>query len=307
MVQFEIVTAAKTTLGENPLWDPDDERLYWLDIFEGIIFSSRGDGREVRVQRMPDAITSFALCQGGRAIVTLLSGLHLLDLKTGELERIGSFGENPAVRPNDSKVDRQGRFVVGTVDNRLVDPSTSWLWDRIEPDAGLLSVNSDLQVMPLDGGYAISNGPCFSPDGSILYCADSWRDRIYAYDYDTGTGSASNRRVLVEFGSDKGSTGQGQPDGATVDSEGFIWSVCVYGGELRRYAPDGSLDRRLALPVLKATSAAFGGSNLDVLYLTTMANPDLPVKLPAEGPLAGSLIAVRGLGVTGIAETKFAG
>ena len=96
------------------------------------------------------------------------------------------------------------------------------------------------------------------------------------------------------------------PDGATVDEEGFVWSAAVYGGELRRFAPDGSLDRIVRMPVLKATSVMFGGPDLDTLYVTSMAKPPLP-RFPEDGPLGGSLFAIRELGVRGVPEVRFAG
>jgi len=91
-----------------------------------------------------------------------------------------------------------------------------------------------------------------------------------------------------------------------VDAEGYVWSALVYGGKLLRFAPDGSLDREINMPVKKVTSVMFGGPDLDVLYVTSMAKPPLP-RFPDDVQLRGSLFAVTGLGVRGVPEARFAG
>lgn len=308
MVEFQILTDPKTTLGEGPVWDVKTERLYWIDSVEGFVFRATARGDEVTVWRVGSMVGSFSLREKGGAIITLLDGgIHEMDLETGELNQIGDPEEDLPSRFNDGKIDRQGRLVTGTMDFRLINPATSSLSGELEAPTNLYRLDPDLSIHKIQGNIGITNGPCFNPDGTVLYLADSWRDEILAFDYDVESGELSNRRLFASYAGDKGSTGQAQPDGATVDEEGYLWSVAVYAGELRRFAPDGVLDRRIQLPVIKATSVAFGGPDLDILYLTSMANPDLPVDLPPEGPLAGSLFAVHGLGVRGIPERRFAG
>ena len=152
----------------------------------------------------------------------------------------------------------------------------------------------------LEDGIAVSNGPCWSPDGKIFYFADTWANAIWAYDWDAG-GAPANKRVFIQ------GSGPGMPDGATVDSEGFFWNAwngaSTGHGDIRRYAPDGTLDRRIELPTLKVTSLIFGGPDLDVLYVTSMGMSGFPEDRPHDG----GLFAVYGLGVTGIAEPRFAG
>jgi sugar lactone lactonase YvrE len=169
------------------------------------------------------------------------------------------------------------------------------------PNANLYRLDPDLSVHRIDTGIIVSNGPCWSPDGRTLYFTDTWSGEIRAYDYDTETGAVSNRRSFTSFeGRD------GAPDGATVDAEGYVWSALVYGGKLLRFAPDGSLDREIDMPVKKVTSVMFGGPDLDVLYVTSMAKPPLP-RFPDDGQLRGSLFAITGLGIRGVPEARFAG
>jgi sugar lactone lactonase YvrE len=129
---------------------------------------------------------------------------------------------------------------------------------------------------------------------AVLHGYLVWRDPRLRLRY-------RNRRRFTSFeGRD------GAPDGATVDAEGYVWSALVYGGKLLRFAPDGSLDREINMPVKKVTSVMFGGPDLDVLYVTSMAKPPLP-RFPDDVQLRGSLFAVTGLGVRGVPEARFAG
>jgi len=157
-------------------------------------------------------------------------------------------------------------------------------------------------VAKLDDGIVCSNGPCWSPNGHTFYFADTYTREIWAYDYDMETGAATNRRVFCSF---PAAGLKGLPDGATVDAEGFVWSVSVYEGKLARFAANGRLERVVGLPVESTTSLSFGGPNLDVAYVTSMARAVKGVK-PKERE-AGALFAVYGLGVRGLPETRFAG
>jgi L-arabinonolactonase len=193
-------------------------------------------------------------------------------------------------RMNDGKVDRQGRFLAGAMD-----------YEEREPLAGLYRLDPDLSVTQLETGIAVSNGPCWSPDGRTFYFADTWARRIWAYDYDTATGALLSRRIFADF---EGHL-RGFPDGATVDAEGGVWSVEVYGGRLVRFAPDGTIDRLVGMPVDSITSVMFGGAELDVLFVTSMARPFRGRRRQERE--AGGLFAVHGLGVRGVPEPRFKG
>ncbi|MBT3172415.1 MAG: hypothetical protein HN333_13420, partial [Rhodospirillaceae bacterium] len=146
-----------------------------------------------------------------------------------------------------------------------------------------------------------SNSLAFSPDGATLYYADLGIDTIWAYDLDTASGDISNRRV---FASTKDM--QGSPDGSAVDSEGYLWNAMWDGWCLARWAPDGTLDRKIDLPVQRPTCPMFGGENLDTIYLTCasifLSDEDL-----AKQPQAGGIFAITGTGATGLPEPRFAG
>lgn len=291
-MRIDVLIDVKPRLGEGPLWDPDIDRLYFIDSLGDRVWRCDGHGGEVRSWEVPGHIGSMALRRTGGAIIALDSGFHALDLTTGETQVLTDpEPDQPGNRLNDGKVDRMGRFVCGSMDTGEEAPTGS-LW-RLDPD---------LVVARLDDDIICSNGPCWSPSGDTLYFADSFKGTIYAYDYDLDTGSATAKRTFVEVDKSRG----GAPDGATVDEEGFVWSATVFDGRVFRYAPDGSVDRVIEFPVCKTTSVAFGGPGLDTLFVTSMAVPPLP-KYPGDGPLRGSVFAVTGLGVRGLPEPKFAG
>jgi L-arabinonolactonase len=170
------------------------------------------------------------------------------------------------------------------------------------PNGALYRLDPDLSLHKIDDKIIVSNGPCWSPDGSILYFADSWSGEIWAYDYDLATGNVANRRVFTRLDTSTG----GAADGSTVDAEGCLWNAQVYDGKLIRYSPDGKVERVIEMPVKKVTSVMFGGPKLDVLYVTSMAKPPLP-RFPGDGVLRGSLFAIYDLGIKGVPEPRFAG
>jgi sugar lactone lactonase YvrE len=256
------------------------------------VHSCDADGGAARTWDAPEHIGSLALRERGGAVVSLRDGFYVLDFVSGACRKlVDPDPGNARIRMNDGKVDRQGRFVAGYMDYEERDPICALF--RLDPTGA---------VAKLDDGIVCSNGPCWSPDGRTFYFADTYTREIWAYDYDMETGTAANRQVFCSF---PAAGLKGLPDGATVDAEGFVWSVSVYEGKLVRFGPDGKLDRVVGLPVESTTSLSFGGPGLDVAYVTSMARAVKGVK-PKERE-AGALFAVHGLGVRGLPEPRFAG
>jgi sugar lactone lactonase YvrE len=290
-MRIEVLVDVKTTLGEGPLWDVEEQRLYWIDSFDGRVFRCTEDGREVRAWDVPQKIGSMCLRKNGGAVVSLQRGWHFLDFESGEVELIHDpEPDRPNNRINDGKVDRQGRFVAGSMDTM-----------EEGPNGALYRMDPDHRVTKLESGIIVSNGPCWSPDGRTFYFTDSWSGQISAYDYDLETGAIANKRAFARMTYEGGGF-----DGATVDAEGCVWSAIVYIGKLVRYTPDGHVDRVIDMPVKKVTSVMFGGPDLDVLYVTSMAKPPLP-RFPDDPAPRGALFAIHDLGVRGVPEARFAG
>jgi L-arabinonolactonase len=292
MLRIELLIDTRAELGEGPLWDVAEQRLYWIDSLGAKVHSCDAQGGAPRTWDVPEHIGSLALRETGGAIVSLRDGFYSLDFVSGACRKLADPDPGkPRIRMNDGKVDRQGRFVAGYMD-----------YEERDPICALFRLDANGIVAKLDDGIVCSNGPCWSPDGRIFYFADTYRREIWAYDYGLATGAATNRRVFCSFAA---SGLKGLPDGATVDADGFVWSVSVYEGKLVRFASDGRLDRIVGLPVESTTSLSFGGPDLDVAYVTSMARAVKGVK-PRERE-AGALFAVYGLGVRGLPEPRFSG
>jgi L-arabinonolactonase len=290
MLRIEVFSDRKEALGEGPLWDVKEQRLYWIDSYGPTVHRADAKGGDRKSWTMPEPIGSLALREKGGAVVSLRSGFHFLDFDTGEVTRINeTHPDELRPRMNDGKVDRQGRFVAGSMD-----------FHETHPVGKLFRLDPDLSVHTLDTGIVCSNGPCWSPDGRTFYFTDSYTRGIWAYDYDIETGNVRSRRTFATF-----ETVGGYPDGATVDSEGYVWSVAVYASRLVRFDPNGVVDRIVGLPAFSVTSVIFGGPNLDVAYVTSMARPyNNEYHKERE---AGMTFAVYGLGVKGIPEPRFKG
>ena len=200
--------------------------------------------------------------------------------------------------------DEQGRplacnDMVAGPGGRIYFGTTHWGDDMIRPGS-LYMLNELNKLTKLDEGIELANGLGFSPDDRTLYFADSAARRIYAYDLSTSDGTVSRRRVFVQATGD-----EGLPDGLTVDAEGFVWSAQWYGGQLVRYDPEGRVERRVAMPVRQVSSLAFGGHDLDELYVTS-AGEAWPSRLSppawqASAPQGGALYRLR-VGVRGRRE-----
>lgn len=285
------VGATKDRLGEGPIWDAESQRLFWLDSLAGIIHRLDPATGERQDYAVPAPIGSMSLCRSGGAILSLQDGFHRHDFTTGRTEPVALLGlDHPHVRLNDGKTDRQGRFVAGTMHLHRAED---------EPVVGgLFRLNPDGTVNLLVEDIATSNGPCFSPDGRILYFADSTRQTIWAFDYDIATGTPRNRRVFADL-RPLGTA----PDGATVDAEGHLWSCLIRTGTIARFDPSGRIVAQIPSPVRYPTSLAFGGAGLDVLYVTSISK-SVRFEDPAED--AGGLFAIEGLGVRGLAEPRCA-
>jgi sugar lactone lactonase YvrE len=204
---------------------------------------------------------------------------------------VGSTQPNkPAIFYNDAAVDRQGRLLVGTFN----------MDDPFSPEGSIYRLDPDGSLHELDSGYATANGIGFSLDGRTVYVADQRKWEIIALDYDPLTGTTSNRRVFATLPKE-----EGQPDGLIVDSEGFIWNGHQGGWKLTRYDPDGKIERQIKFPVQHVISFAFGGKDLDELFVTTMTW-GLDEEQRKQQPGAGNLFCLK-TDVKGLVEPAFAG
>lgn len=301
--RIECVVPCCNHLGEGPVWDDVEGVLYWVDGTgrrAGNPSIWRYDPRSGNTQNwtIDHDVGAMALRRDGGAVLALDDGFYLFDFESEALELIAHVDEEqPRSRLNDGKVDRQGRFFAGGMDDKE-ELALCSLW-RLDPDFSMHRVEQDI---------ICSNGPCWSPDGRTFYFADTFQQMMWAYDFDTEQGTLTNRREFASSNNDAGFF-----DGSTVDAEGYIWNAQVIGGDLVRYDPEGKEERRIGMPVKNITSLIFGGDQLDEIYVTSMGRVSHPAThdhfAPDPKPQfgAGALFRISGLGITGLPEPRFAG
>jgi sugar lactone lactonase YvrE len=244
-------------------------------------------------------ITAMAPRKSGGLIAATDKGVEFWDPATDERSPFVTPETGlPGNRSNDGKCDRSGRFWLGTMANNLNADGTGK--DLPGTTGNLYRIDADGSVAKMDGPFGVSNTFAWSPDNRTMYFADSLKG-IYAYDFDLASGTIANRRLFAATDD----PADGVPDGSTIDADGFVWNCRWDGGGIIRWAPDGTIDRRIALPSSRVTSAIFGGENLETLYVTT-ARFDMSEGELAAQPLAGGIFAIDA-GVRGIAEVPFAG
>lgn len=285
------INAPRCGLGEGAVWDDQGQALFYLDIWGQKVFRHDPATGDTRSWETPGHVGAMGLRRGGGLVLAMKDSLFTLDLESGESTRIaGPVFDNPRVTINDGAVDRAGRFVFGGCDTDI---------EKAEPVGGLYSLGVDHRVTQLDQGIHLSNSHCFSPDGKTLYAADSYTRILYAYDYDAEVGQVSGKRAFADA-----SSLVGLPDGSAVDREGVVWMSVFEAGKVAAYDPDGKLLRSLDLPAKLISSVAFGGPELDRLYVTTIDPTEFGGE-PDEG--GGYVYVVEGLGACGVSEARYAG
>ncbi len=290
MAAIDRIMPGGCLLAEGPVWNNEEQALYWVDIKGRAIHCFDPVTGEHRSWPMPEEIGSLAFRAGGGLVAALQTGFKAIDLETGTVTPIlDPEADRPGNRFNDGKCDRAGRFWAGTMHNE--EKEVSGALYRLDPDGRCTRVRADMMIV---------NGPAFSPDDSVLYVADTPRQLIFAFDLDLADGSLRHERVFADL------TGQsGKPDGMTVDAQGYLWSALWDGWRVTRFAPDGSVDREIRVPVPRPTSCAFGGPDLDVLYVTTAAY-GLSEAERAEAPDSGGVLVLHP-GVRGVPEPDYGG
>ncbi len=299
MTAAELVLDARNATGESPVWRAQEAALYWADIPRGLLQRWQPGQGSARQWQLPQMLACMAAWQGDsqRWIAGLKDGIYQVTLGDGEahVQPLATVDHAmPGMRFNDGRCDRQGRFVAGSMLMDMAAAQPVGKLYRLGADDLAAGRAQDLQLGPL----ITPNGLAFSPDGRTMYLSDSHprSQQIWAFDYDTDSGTPRNRRLFVDM------TGlPGRPDGAAIDAEGCYWICGNDAGLVHRFRPDGQLDRSLPLPVKKPAMCAFGGPALDVLYVTSIRPEGIDL---SDQPLAGGVFALHP-GVSGMEETEF--
>lgn len=280
-------------LAEGPFWDHAQQALYWVDIagFRAL----RLHAGTLSNWQFSEPVSAFIPTTQGDALVTLASGVHRLDLDSPFHQPVVSLlcaaDPVPGNRANEARCDRHGRLWLGTMQNNLDEQGGDLPIER--RSGGLYRVDGDGSVAPLVQGQGIVNTLVWPENGSAVLTADTLDGVIYRYPINDDH-SLGEREVWAH------EHARGAPDGSAMDEDGFVWNARWDGGCLIRFAPDGSVDRIVELPVSHPTSCVFGGPDMTTLFVTSAR--------PAEGALEldGSVIQME-IGVKGMASHRFAG
>ena len=293
----ECVLDARNTVGESPVWDSSRQCLWWVDIPAQQLWCWNSRSGAARHWPTPEATGCVALIDGSEG---LPHGQWLAAMQTG-VARLTPVDDGavlcdwqarmdmpePSMRFNDGRCDRQGRLRAGTM---VMDMA-------LGRASGQLFGLEGSQLHVLLSGLLTPNGMAFSPDGRTLYLSDSHPNaqQVWAFDYDTDTGTPHQRRHFIDF-----TQLPGRPDGAAIDEDGCYWICGNDAGMVHRFTPQGRLDQSLTVPVKKPAMCAFGGVGMDTLFVTSIR----PAGDLSDQPLAGGVFALQP-GVRGLDEPKW--
>ncbi|MFJ9824717.1 SMP-30/gluconolactonase/LRE family protein [Streptomyces sp. NPDC101160] len=284
-IEITVAFPGTAIVGEGPFWDRTTGELTWVDILSGTIHTAAPADPAPRTIVLPTLVGAAVPKASGGWVAATTEGFS-------DIRPDGSWAALRTVLPrgqrmNDAKCDPAGRLWAGSCDMSFA------------PARGALHVlDTDGKVIPVLAGLTQPNGLGWSPDGRTFYLIDTVAREVNAFDVLPDLLLPVRRRVLARF-----PAGVGEPDGLAVDAEGCLWIAMWGGARLVRLSPEGRFLTEVPVPVDQPTSCAFGGADLDVLYVTTAREglgPD------PSGP-AGSVLAVRGLGVRGLPTHRFGG
>lgn len=294
MATAELFVDCRCTLGEGIVWWRARRALLWTDIEERRLWMHDGDG--TRGWPVPERLGSLAPCESGQLLLALAKGLYLADLDRASPDRlpltpVASFeAELAANRSNDGRTDRHGNFVFGTMDTRHGHPATGSFYQW--------SARHGLRRLDLPR-VGIANSICFAPDGKTMYFADSPKRRILRCRYDAADARVSDIETFVTLT-------DGYPDGSVVDADGFLWNAVWGAAVVRRFAPDGSLERDIKVPSKNPTCPGFGGDALNELFVTASRQEMTDEEL-ARTPDAGGIYRALVPDVRGLPDTPVTG
>lgn len=281
---------AKAQLGEGALWHPTENKLYWVNIEGKTLHIYDPVTRENKSFWVGERVGTVVPVEKGGVLVALQNGIHFLNTQTGALCFIANPLTDINIRFNDGKCDPSGRFWVGSMHLAFTEGAAS-----------LYRMDTDQTVHKILDGVTVSNGIAWTKDRKTMYYVDSHLRRIDAFDYNDADGSVTNRRTVVTV-----PAGGGSPDGIALDAEGNIWAALWGANAVGRFNPlTGELLQKIEVPAPNVSSCAFGGKDLDTLYITTARGELKEAQLTAY-PLSGGLFSVKP-GVKGVPAEFYRG
>jgi sugar lactone lactonase YvrE len=275
---IEVFSEEFAELGEGPLWDIRTQTLHWVDIVGGAVLRRGGNSPIGDRVELGTQVGCLGLTPDPDVLVVgMRTGWHLLNIRTGARRFLTDpEADRDSCRFNDGAVDPGGRFWTGSLEDR-----------EATPDGRLYVLHGDGSYAVADEGFYCSNGIDWSPDGRWMYFVDSRRDVIMRYAFDVESGRLRGKSTFVDT-----AALDGIPDGLRVDSSGDVWCAFWDGAHVTRFGPDGTAIERMPVPVLRPTSVAFGGPDLQTMYITS-ARYGLTDEQLRRWPLSGNVLQCR--------------
>ena len=288
-----LVVDSRCTHGEGTVWSEQSSCLYWTDIGEQRIFQYCPATQTTKRWPLPDSAGCLGLIDAGRLLVVMRKAIaiaHLNTSRAGQLDLtvIEHFEHHqPYTHSNDGRADRHGHFVFGTMDTHSAKESRGQIYQ--------FSMRHGLRTLALPR-VSIPNSICFSPDGGTMYFCDSVTPQIFACDYDPEHARTGRPRLFATLDQT-----DAEPDGSIIDAEGYLWNAQWRAWRIVRYSPRGKVDHIIPMPIKNPTCPAFGGPQLQTLFVISSRMDHSPDELD-QSPQAGGLFAIE-TGISGLPES----
>lgn len=272
----KLLIDSQCALGEGPFWHAGRQHLFWFDINNQTLFAANAEGVVQNRWQFDEIVAAAAIIDDATLALATETGLKRFDMVTGETVHLVDIERDvPANRTNDSRMHPSGAFWIGTM-----------VKDEGPKDGAVYHYRAGV-LTKIISNVAIPNATCFSPDGRTAYWTDTPDQKILKCAVDPETGMPVGAWELFADVSEQ----RGYPDGAVVDSAGYLWNARWGGSCVIRYAPDGSINRIIEVPVSQVTCPAFGGKDLKRLFLTS-ANKTMSAEQLAEEKVAGGVFYI---------------
>ena len=269
----KIIFPKNLILGEGPIWIPDTKSLMWLDIKGKSLHTFSYITGNIKEKNL-DKTTTWILpiLNSNKFLVGTEDGVEEYNYNDNKFELKLQIEEDlPNNRLNDAKIDKNGNLWFGTMDDTEKEESGSFY-----------CLKPSYELIKIDDSYTVTNGPAITHDDKKLYHVSSLQKKVFCYDKNNTT--LSNKRIFFELDQK-----DGYPDGLTIDDENFIWLAVWGGAKVVRISPDGEVDKIITFPTSQITSCVFGGSEMNILFVTSASVG----KNPSEDENAGNLFSVE--------------
>ena len=291
-----LLVDSRCTHGEGTVWSETLGCLFWTDIGEQRIYQHCPTTKTTWCRSLPESAGCLGLIDSDRLLIVMRKSIAIAHLNTSTADRldltiIDHFEQQqPHTHSNDGRADRHGHFVFGTMDTHADKESRGQFYQ--------FSFRHGLRPLPLPR-VSIPNSICFSPDGGKLYFCDSVKPQIFACDYDPEHARTGQPRLFATL-----DQADAEPDGSIIDAEGYLWNAQWRAWRLVRYAPNGTVDDVIPMPIKNPTCPAFGGHQMQTLFVISSRMDHSPNELD-QSPHAGGVFAID-TGIQGLAEMPVA-